>query len=148
LARRSFARAVPVVALDVARARELALFVGGLAFALALHVSDPSEMTSGPVCPFLATTGLYCPGCGTLRCLHALLHADLGSAIDYNVMTVLLLPMVIAAWLSVGFAGIRGRHPPRIWSAPGWTGWAVAGAVGLFWILRNLSPAAFSWMAP
>jgi hypothetical protein len=130
------------------RARDRALFVGGLAFAIALHLRDPSEMTSGPVCPFLAMTGLHCPGCGTLRCLHALLHADLRSALGYNVMTVVLLPMVIAAWLSVGFAGITGRQPARIWSAPSWTGWAVVGALGLFWILRNLPSAAFSWMAP
>lgn len=148
MVRRSFAGTGPVVALDVARARDLALFVGGLACAVALHMNDPGEVASGPVCPFLAMTGRYCPGCGTLRCLHALLHADLPSALGFNVMTVILLPMVVTAWLSVGFNGIRGRPPPRLWSAPRWTGSAIAGALVLFWILRNAPVEALSWMAP
>ena len=102
-----------LAALAPARVRDATLFVGGLAFAVVLHVADPSEGTSFPVCPFYAATGLYCPGCGTLRCLHALLHADLRSAIDFNLMTVLLVPMLVAVWLSVGLAGISagGVHP-------------------------------------
>jgi hypothetical protein len=134
--------------LDLARARELALFVGGLAFVVALHVVDPRQVTSSPLCPFYAMTGLYCPGCGTLRCLHALLHADLSSAFGHNAMTVLLVPVLLAAWLGVGFAGIRGRPPPVLWIPPRWIGWALAGSLGLFWILRNLPVEAFSWMAP
>jgi hypothetical protein len=138
----------PVGGLGHSRVRDAALFVGGLALAVVLHVADPSEATSFPVCPFYATTGLHCPGCGTLRCLHALLHSDLRSAIDYNALTVLFVPTLVVAWLSVGFAGIGGRHAPRVWSAPRWTGWAVAVTFALFWILRNLPLAPFSWMAP
>jgi hypothetical protein len=138
----------PIGALRHSRVRDVLLFFGGLAFALALHVIDPSDATWFPVCPFYAATGLYCPGCGTLRCLHALLHSDLRSAIDYNALTVLLLPTLVVAWLSVGLAGVRGRHPPRVWKAPPWTGRVVVVAVGLFWILRNLPPAPFSRLAP
>jgi hypothetical protein len=130
------------------RIRDLALFFAGSAFAILIHIVDPQETTSFPVCPFFAMTGLYCPGCGTLRCLHALLNADLRSAVDHNVLTVLLLPTVLVAWLSVGFSGIRGRPPPQPWSAPRWIGWVVAGALGLFWILRNVPLAPFAWMAP
>ena len=138
----------PVHGLGHSRLRDLGLFFGGMALAVVLHVADPRETTSFPTCPFFAMTGLYCPGCGTLRCLHALLHADLRSAVDYNVLTVLLLPTLLAAWLSVGFAGIRGRPPPQVWSAPRWIGWVVAGALGLFWILRNVPLAPVAWMAP
>ena len=125
----------------------MTLFFGGLAFAAVLHVADPSE-TSFPTCPFYAVTGLYCPGCGTLRCLHALLHADLRSALDYNVLTVVFVPMVVLAWVSVGLAGIRGRQPAHAWNAPRWAGLAFALTFGLFWLLRNLPLAPFSWMAP
>lgn len=134
--------------LALSRVRDTTLFVGGLAFAVVLHVADPSEPASFPVCPFYAITGLYCPGCGTLRCLHALLHLDLRSALDYNALTVLFVPMLVVAWLSVGFAGIRGRHPPLVGTAPRWAGRALGIGFGLFWILRNVPVEPFSWMAP
>jgi hypothetical protein len=133
--------------LDLGRARDLGLFVGGLALAIVLHVGDPAA-ASFPACPFYVMTGLYCPGCGTLRCLHALMHADLRSAAGYNVMTVLLAPVLVAAWLAVGVAGIGGRGPARLWVPPRWLGLALAGTLLAFWALRNLPVDAFSWMAP
>jgi hypothetical protein len=136
------------IGLDTPRLRDTGLFLGGLALAVALHIADPSGATSIPVCPFYAITGLYCPGCGTLRSLHALLHADLRSAFGFNAVTVLLTPMLVIAWLSVGIAGIGGLRLPRLWNAPRWTGWAIAVAVCLFWVLRNVPWAPFSWMAP
>ena len=129
------------------RVRDTTLFVGGLALGLVLHVADPRQ-ASFPVCPFYALTGLYCPGCGTLRCLHALLHADLRSALDHNVLTVLFVPLLVIAWLSAGRAGLEGRHPPRTWNPPRWMGWASATAFALFWILRNIPMEPFSWLAP
>lgn len=137
-----------LAALSPSRVRDTTLFVGGLMLGVVLHVADPSDATSFPVCPFYAITGLYCPGCGTLRCLHALLHADLRSALDYNLLTVLFVPMLLAAWVSVGLAGIRGRHPPLAWNLPRWAGWVFGVAFGLFWILRNVPLEPFSWMAP
>lgn len=134
--------------LALTRVRDVTLFAGGLMFAVVLHVADPSEAASVPVCPFYAITGLYCPGCGTLRCLHALLHSDVRSALDYNALTVFFVPMLAVAWLSVGFAGIRGRHPPHGWSAPRWAGSALGVTFGLFWIMRNVPVEPFSWMAP
>jgi hypothetical protein len=136
------------VHLGNSRFRDIALFFGGFALAVLLHVADPSGATPFPVCPFYAITGLYCPGCGTLRCLHSLLRADLRGAFGFNAVTVLLTPMLVVAWLSVGIAGIAGRQPPRLWNAPRWTTWAIAVAVGSFWILRNVPLAPFSWMAP
>jgi len=137
-----------VGALALSRVRNTTLFFGGLASAFVLHIADPSEATSFPTCPFYAVTGLYCPGCGTLRCLHALLHADLRSALDYNALTVVFVPMLVVAWLSAGFAGVRGRHPPNAGSTPRWAGPALGVAFGLFWILRNVPAEPFSWLAP
>ena len=37
-------------------------------------------------------TGLKCPGCGSQRAVHALLHADLASAFAHNALLVLSLP--------------------------------------------------------
>ena len=133
--------------LVLSRARDATLFFGGLAFAAVLHVADPSQ-ASFPTCPFYAVTGLYCPGCGTLRCLHALLHADVRSALDYNALTVLFVPMLVVAWLSVGAAAIRRGQPLQVSNAPRWAGVAIGVVFGLFWILRNVPMEPFSWMAP
>ena len=70
-----------------------------------------------------------------MRCLHALLHGDLRSAVGFNAMTVLLAPVLLAAWLSVGVAAFRGRGSPKLWVAPRWIGLSLAAALGLFWIL-------------
>ena len=140
-------RTGPLPALAPSRIRDTTLFAGVLALGVVLHVADPSQ-ASFPVCPFYALTGLYCPGCGTLRCLHALLHAALRSALDHTVLTVLFVPLLVVAWLSVGLAGIGGRHPPRTWHPPRWAAWASATAFALFWILRNIPMEPFSWLAP
>ncbi len=47
-----------------------------------------------------------------------LLHLDLRSALDYNALTVLLVPMLVIAWLSFGIAAIGGREPPRTVERP------------------------------
>lgn len=53
---------------------------------------DPNQVNLFPPCPFAYFTGLYCPGCGSLRSLHSLLHADFLRAFSYNPLLVLSLP--------------------------------------------------------
>src|SRR5512139_1442187 len=48
-----------------------------------------------PKCFFHELTGLYCPGCGGQRSLHALLNGHLLTAIDYNLLFILLLPFIL-----------------------------------------------------
>ncbi|HET6768089.1 MAG TPA: DUF2752 domain-containing protein, partial [Chitinophagaceae bacterium] len=48
-----------------------------------------------PACFFHQVTGLYCPGCGAQRSFHALLNGQISSAIDYNLLFILFLPLVI-----------------------------------------------------
>ena len=49
-----------------------------------LYTFDPRNTDSYPVCPFLGLTGYHCPGCGTLRALHQLLHGNVIGALGYN----------------------------------------------------------------
>jgi Protein of unknown function (DUF2752) len=129
------------------RYREGTLFIGGLAIAIGLHFIDPAQV-HGPVCPFHAISGLYCPGCGTLRCLHALLHGDLRSAAGFNVLTLLLLPVIVVAWVATGVAALEGRPAPVIARLPRWVGPAIVVTTVSFWVLRNVPVAPFSWLAP
>lgn len=105
---------------------------------------DPNEAGHYPTCPFLAVTGLFCPGCGTLRAVHALTHGDVATAIDLNVLTVAMLPVLLWAWVAWvrHRMGMRARPPALTPTA----GYVIAAAVPLFWIARNLP--WFSALAP
>lgn len=96
------------------------------------------EPSSGlyPRCPFKMLTGLSCPGCGTQRALHALLSGDPAGALRYNAA---LIPFILLALLygAVEFApsrfpGLRRRFMSRTAAL------TVAGALALWWLLRNL----------
>lgn len=100
-----------------------------------------------PTCPFRSITGLACPGCGTLRCLHALLTGDVARAADLNVLTVIVLPALIASWLLAGYRAIAPR-PPTLHVPPALVGRSLAIGAMLFWVLRNLPWEPFRWLAP
>ena len=107
-------------------------------------VVDPNEAGHYPTCPFLALTGQACPGCGSLRAVHALAHGDLGTALGLNLLTVLaVVPLVViwARWL------VRTRHgTSRRTVAPAPVLWGLLFVVVAFGVLRNLP--AFGWLAP
>lgn len=53
-----------------------------------------------PKCPFKLLTGFDCPGCGFQRALHAALHGEWGKAMGYNVFLFLLIPYMLALFVS------------------------------------------------
>lgn len=114
--------------------------------AWALRRLDPNAADSLlPACPFFSLTGLYCPGCGSTRCLHALAHFDLVAALAMNPLLVVALPLLASmlAWN----AGLQ----PAAWApAARWLGQARLWLWGLlgFGVLRNLPFAPFAWLAP
>lgn len=116
----------------------------GLGVCVLVNVVDPNDPGALGVCPFRrATGGLDCPGCGTLRATRALSRGDLLTALDHNLLTVLLLPLLAAMLASAWWAaGHRTRTP---WHPPAWAGRAIAVAVPAFWVLR-ITPAG-AWFA-
>lgn len=76
-----------------------AFVAAGGAFLLAmLWFFDPSTSAIFPPCPTNALTKLHCPGCGTLRALHALLRGDLGEALSQNALAVVFIPILPIAY--------------------------------------------------
>ena len=79
------------------RSNRTAWFALGLLAAIGVGVVyfvDPRVAGNYPPCPFLYLTGCYCPGCGTLRAVHRLLHGDLPGAIGYNPLTIAFMPFL------------------------------------------------------
>lgn len=62
------------------------------------YAYDPAAHSWFPQCPFKALTGLDCPGCGSQRAVHAILHGDFRKAFHHN---ALLMPFI--PYLTVGF---------------------------------------------
>lgn len=73
---------------------------------------DPSDNLF-PRCPFLLATGYQCPGCGSQRAIHALLHGDLASAWHYNAIFIVFIPIVILLLV----AELRRTLAPRFYRA-------------------------------
>jgi hypothetical protein len=126
------------VARPVATAVLAAAAVGYLA------AVDPNEPGHYPGCPFLAITGWYCPGCGSLRAVHALAHGHLGEALARNPLTVLTLPVLAWCWATWTWRLVTGRR--RETALPAWVIWGWLGVVLAFWLVRNLP--GFGWLSP
>ena len=112
-----------------------------------LQWSNPATSGLFPPCPFLWLTGWYCPGCGSLRALHQLLHGNLRAAFAFNPLAVLSIPFLVYGGISWTVFLLRGRHFPRIF-IPGRVIWAFGFAIMLFGILRNLPVSPFHLLAP
>lgn len=64
-------------------------------FAAAVYFAlDPAAHGWMPKCLFHTLTGYECPGCGSQRMLHALLHGDLAGAWRFNAFLLCSLPLL------------------------------------------------------
>ena len=114
---------------------------------LFLWFFNPSTTQLFPACPMLSATGFACPGCGMTRGFHALLHGDIVTALDYNI----LIPFYAAAGLyllaSLILVVARGRGLPFKFVTPV----ALFGFLFvsiLFGVVRNIPGYPFSWLFP
>jgi hypothetical protein len=121
-----------------------AVAVGLAAGLTVVHAIDPYRPGSYPVCPSLALTGLYCPGCGTLRMLHSITEGDLAVALDMNPLALLLVPVLAAWWSAWAWRAGRGRPGPR--PLPAVAAWAFLAVTAAYTVARNLPAGA--WLAP
>ncbi|MGH8104829.1 MAG: DUF2752 domain-containing protein [Arenimonas sp.] len=111
-----------------------------------LRTYDPN-VAGNPflACMFHKLTGLYCPGCGLTRAMHALVHFDLLRAIRMNAFFMLSSPIIaLLIWRLF-------RPLPKVLEAivkPLANPWPWVVAVPLFAVLRNLPWYPFYLLAP
>lgn len=105
---------------------------------------NPNVPGHYPVCPVLALTGFYCPGCGMLRATHDLLHLDLAGALARHPLSPVILFGMVVIWAAWTWSRWTGR---RITWIPGrYTPWVVGITVVAFMVLRNLP--GWTWLSP
>jgi len=111
---------------------------GTVAFALlcVLYAVNPSVSRLFPPCPLHWLTGLYCPGCGSLRATHLLLHGNLSGAFDMNPLMVLSLPVL----------GLLVMRPRLAYLQ--WMPWAAFTVLIAYGIARNVPMWPLTLLAP
>ena len=129
------------------RLRSLLIVLAVSAAAAFLYAWDPVSSSGWIACPYHSLTGMYCPGCGTMRALHQLLHGHVLAAARFNLLTILVLPFLGYPFLSSVMMLVRGRALSRV-MLPGVLGWVLAAAVILFWVLRNIPVYPLTVLAP
>jgi hypothetical protein len=90
-----------------------ALFAAVTLARVMLRLFDPATSGLFPPCPLRYLTGWYCPGCGSLRAIHQLLHGSLRAAWAMNPLTVVLLPFLTYGLASSALFEVRGRALPQ-----------------------------------
>jgi hypothetical protein len=127
---------------------KLVIVIGAVTIILCfLFFFDPSQSDFYPPCPFHAITGLYCPGCGSLRAIHQLLCGNPVAAFGLNPLMVLSLPFLGYAFICyvvvlLGKPVLRSAYLPAIWI------WVILLIIVLFCVLRNIPLYPFTFLAP
>lgn len=109
--------------------------IGGLA--TVLFFFPPAEFSFYPRCLFHSITGWDCPGCGSLRAAHQLLHGNFETAFSLNPLFVTALPVFIFL-AAVRFAsGDKGKTFTPFLLQSRWL-WPLLALAVAFGILRNI----------
>lgn len=138
----------PIISAEASAARRYSGIRSALAAGLAglagftLFWFDPNLNSFYPVCVFHQATGLLCPGCGSLRALHHLLHGHLITAFRFNPLLMITLPIIACYALACLLRRLRGE-PAAFGIQSKWL-WFFLGAALAFTVGRNLPGAPFS----
>lgn len=114
-----------------------AIVVACLAAAMAVYWFFDPSVSLFPRCPFYVVTGLKCPGCGSQRALHAMLHGDMADVWGYNAILFPLIPVVLLMLLSE----YMHRRFPRLNAFLTSTGFVMAlvAVLAVWMVVRNIA---------
>lgn len=71
---------------------------------------SPEQSGFFPKCPFKYFTGYSCPGCGSQRAIHEILHLNFSKAFEYNALLMLSLPYMLVGF-AFNFDEIKTKFP-------------------------------------
>lgn len=114
----------------------VAIWLALAAASIYLFIFEPGRSGFFPACPFRTLTGFTCPGCGSTRGLHRLLHGDVIGAFEFNPLFVVSVPFLLFVLLGYTAAAVKGRG----FSTSGINSkyiWMMFVVIMSFWIFRN-----------
>lgn len=114
---------------------------------MVLFEYNPSHYGFYPRCWLYTTTGIYCPGCGSLRAMHQLTHGHLATALRCNLLLTLSVPFAAIFATRSALRWTAGKSLPSLEIRPAWIK-ALVAVIVLFTILRNIHVAPFTYLAP
>ncbi len=124
----------------------IALGMLGAGAVLMLFLYNPAKFGFYPECYLYRTTGLLCPGCGSLRAMYQLFHGHLLTALHDNILLVCSLPLLI--WGTARYIVARLRNLPAPFAVRPWLVWSAVGVMVVFGIVRNLPLGRAMGLAP
>jgi hypothetical protein len=130
------------------RSFALAGLAAGAAACVVLRFVNPASSSLFPLCPLKTMTGIDCPGCGATRGMHALLNGDAVTALDYNLMLIIFVPLMVYGAVSLFLLGVRGRGLPYPKRYAAHAAFAFLFVMLAFGVLRNLPFYPFRVLAP
>lgn len=110
-------------------------------------------LTSGDIwsvkCSFHDITGWLCPGCGGQRAFYYLLHGEILTAFQHNVLIVILLPILLFCYFILGQIYIVGNKKyQKYLDLKPWYGYLIVILLLLFFLLRNIPVYPFTLLCP
>ncbi|MBU8883378.1 DUF2752 domain-containing protein [Kaistella sp. DKR-2] len=83
----------------------LTLILGGIYFSY-----SPANNAFFPKCPVKFLTGFSCPGCGSQRAVHELLHLNFKKAFEYNALLMVSIPYLLTG-IAFRSDKVKTRYP-------------------------------------
>ena len=109
---------------------------------------NPVEHSFFIPCPFNYVTGYHCPGCGSQRAIHQLLHFNVLGALKMNPLLVLSLPLLIfGVGVQIWNFIFETQYRIKIFYSNIFIyGYFII--VVLYWVIRNIPYEPFILLAP
>ena len=116
----------------------LFLFPVLLVVGMVYYFNNPAESWFFLKCPVNYVTGLSCPGCGSQRAIHELLHLNFKQAFAYNPLLIAAIPYT-ALGIAFNTETLKTRYPKTRKFFYGQRAlYVVLVVVIIFFILRNI----------
>lgn len=129
------------------RFAQIVLLIIIIVLAVIFYFINPVEHQLFPKCIFHSVTGYHCPGCGSQRAIHSLMHLNFKGVISNNFLFLPAAFLIIYHYLHpVLNKKLKWKLPNIFYFKK--TPWIIFGVVVLFWILRNLPWYPFTVLAP
>jgi|SRR5690606_14574718 len=110
-----------------------------IGFIYIYYFYNPAEYYWFPKCPVKVYAHIDCPGCGSQRAIHSLLHGDFRAAFKHNMLVIPAIPYVV---LGFGFQSIKEPTRTQLYWRKLLYGESaikvIAVLIFVYFILRNL----------